>query len=393
MSSTSPTAPPAASRTPEPSITEPSPPGRQTLAPLTAEWIAACGARFGAFAGGLSAPPLVASHDDADGLSSAALLARAWALHAGARPEIELVGRGRNAWDAAFAAELARRAPSSLVICDLGVAGTRPLPGTPLAVIDHHVPTGTPADATVVSGYGVEPTPSTSMLAHWCARGLGAVDDLDWLAVIGLVGDYGDKAPFAEIAAAKKRYGAGKLREAVSLVNAPRRAASGDAAPALELLLKARDPGDVVGGAHLETARCQAMREEVKAAVAEGRRAPPRFGTRYGRGVAIIRLDSPCQIHPLVAQSWVGRLRGKDGAGVIVFAANFGFHEGAVSFAGRAGGEADIIDLLTRHRPEGADPTRYGNGHRRASGGTLSPAAWNAFVDDLGFGPEMRAAT
>ena len=360
---------------------------RPAAEPLTEAWIARCGERFAAFARVLDAPPLIASHDDADGLSSAALLARAWAR----APEIRLVGRGENAWDDAFAAEMARRGPAALVIADLGVAGRRPLPGAPLAVIDHHVPTGAPEDATVVSGHGLEPTPSTSVLAHWCAAGMGDASDLDWLAALGLIGDYGDKAPFPLIPAAKKRYGAGKLREAVSLVNAPRRSASGDAAPALALLLRARDPRDVVDGGHPETARCAEAREEVRAALAEGRRQPPRFGRRYGREVAVIRLDSPCQIHPLVAQSWVGRLRGKGQGGVIVFAANFGFQEGAVSFAGRAGGEADIIDLLARHRPEGADPTRYGNGHRRASGGTLPFGAWNALADDLGLGPELRA--
>ena len=136
---------------------------------------------------------------------------------------------------------------------------------------------------------------------------------------------------------------------------------------------------------------CQEAREEVKAAVAEARRQPPRFGTRYGSGVAIVRTDSPCQVHPLVAQSWVGRLKGGGGGSVVVFAANAAFHEGQVSFSGRAGGEADIIDLLARHRPEGADPTRYGNGHRRASGGTLPVEAWNSFAADLGFGPEVMA--
>ena len=359
--------------------------------PLTDDWIAGAGRHFGAWAAERDAPPLVASHDDADGLSSAALLARAWEAARGERPPIRLVGRGENAWDEAFAAELAERDPAALVIADLGVAGRRPVPGAPLAVIDHHVPTGSPNDALVVSGYGLEPTPSTSVLSHWCAAGLGDASDLDWLAAVGLIGDYGDKADFPLIAAAKKRYGAGKLRELVSLVNAPRRAAAGDAAPALELLLKAEHPRDAVDGGHREAGACDAAREEVKAAVAEGRRQPPRFGSRYGSDVAIVRVDSPCQIHPLVAQSWTGRLRKKDRPGVIVFAANVGFHPGQVSFSGRASGDVDIIDLLTRHRPEGADPTRYGNGHRKASGGTLPIEAWNAFATDLGFGADVLA--
>ena len=357
-------------------------------APLTPEWIAECGVRYAAFADAAPATPLVASHDDADGLSSGALLARAWQMHRGERPEVRLVGRGENAWDDDFAAAMRERAPAALVVADLGVAG-RSIVEAPLCVIDHHVPTGEPV-GTVISGYGREPTPTTSILAHWASAGLGDVADLDWLAAIGLIGDLGDKAPFAQIAAAKKRYGAGKLREAVSLVNAPRRASNPDARPALDLLLKARDPADVVSGDHPETSYCQGARDEVKEATAQGRKQPPRFGRAYGAEVAIIRLDSPCQIHPLVAQSWVGRLKPKDKDGVIVFAANFGFHEGQVSFSGRARGEADIIDFLARHRPDGADPTRYGNGHRRAAGGTLPFEAWNRFVEDLGFGPELR---
>ena len=346
---------------------------------------------FGAWADGLAAAPLIASHDDADGLSSAALLARAWEGVRGERPPIRLVGRGQNAWDDTFAGELATLDPAALIIADLGIAGRRPLPDRPLAVIDHHVPTGTPINAAVISGYGREPTPSTSVLAHWCAAGLGNVDDLDWLAAVGLIGDYGDKADFPLIAAAKKRYGAGKLRETVSLVNAPRRSSSGDAAPALDLLMKAESPRDALDGGHPETEACQAARDEVKAAVAEGRKQPPRFGSRYGADVAIVRADSPCQIHPLIAQSWTGRLRRKDRPGVIVFAANAGFHPGQVSFSGRASGDVDIIELLARHRPDGADPTRYGNGHRKASGGTLPVDAWNAFASDLGFGPEVMA--
>ena len=69
-------------------------------------------------------------------------------------------------------------------------------------------------------------------------------------------------------------------------MNAPRRAAAGDAAPALALLLKARDPRDAVDGGHAEAAACAAAREEVRAALAEGRRQPPRFGRRYGRALS-----------------------------------------------------------------------------------------------------------
>ena len=354
------------------------------LRPLDDAFVDAARARFADFAEAVPGPPLILSHDDADGLSSAAILHRAFAARGGL-PQVRLVGRGENAWSDETAAEIADRAPPSLVVADLGMRDRVLHPR--MAVVDHHVPTGTPDGAAVVHGYGLDPTPSTSVLAHWCAEGMlgEGADRLLWLAAVGLIGDYGDKAPFDVIPRAKKRYGAGKLRDLVSLVNAPRRSASGDGRPALDLLLNAGDPADALSGRHPEAESCQEAREEVKAAVAEARRQPPRFGARYGGEVAIVRVDSPCQVHPLVAQSWVGRLKG-----AMVFAANFGFQPDRVSFSGRAKGEADLVSFLARHRPDGADPLLYGNGHRKAAGGSLSGPAWNALMDDLGFGPEMR---
>ena len=354
------------------------------LRPLDDAFIGGVRARFSAFADGLPGAPLVLSHDDADGLSSAAILRRAFAAR-GKAPELRLVGRGENAWSDAVAAEVADRAAPALVVADLGMRDRVLHPR--MAVIDHHVPTGTPDGATVVHGYGIDPTPSTSVLAHWCAEGMlgEGADDLLWLAAVGLIGDYGDKAPFDIVPRAKKRYGAGKLRELVSLVNAPRRSASGDARPALDLLLNADDPADALSGRHPEAQACQEAREDVQAALADGRKQPPKFGSRYGGGVAIVRLDSPCQIHPLIAQSWIGRLRG-----AMVFAANFGFQPGMVSFSGRTKGDGDLTAFLAAHRPEGADPLLYGNGHRKAAGGALRGEVWNDLMDDLGFGPDLR---
>ena len=343
-----------------------------------------------AHARALDGPPLIASHHDADGLSSAALLARMWERVAGSRPRVRLVGRGENAWDDAFAASVADLDAPGLTIADLGVSGRRPAPGRPLAVIDHHVPTGTPDDATVVSGYGLDPVPTTSLLAHWCAHDLlgDGADDLLWLAAVGLIGDLGDKAPFDTLPVAKKRYGAGRLRELTTLVNAPRRSATGDASAALALLMNADDPADALSGRHPEAKACQAAREEVKAELDAARRIAPRFPPKASavEDVAVIPVHSACQVHPLVAQSWVGRLRGKP-----VFAANFGFDPGRVHISGRAPRGVNLIDLLARHRPEGADRSHYGNGHERAAGGALSLDQWDEWCASLGFEGAVRA--
>ena len=337
--------------------------------------------------------PLILTHNDADGLSAGVLLARALA-RAGRAPGIRVLGRGENPWSADMAAELATRSPAGLVVADLGLRAGAVRPGTPTVVIDHHVPTGdaegvtvTTVEAegvTVITGFGVEPTPTTSLLAYWCAAGLGAADDLLWLAAIGIVGDLGDKAPFPALAEARKRYSVTALREAVSLLNAQRqrRAGSGDAGPALALLMKADGPKAVVSGEHAEAAVLAAAREEVKQALDAARRIPPKIS----KPVALIRLHSPCQIHPLVAQSWRTRLKDS-----IVMAANTGYRPGWVHFAVRSATGRDLVAFLREHAPDDADEN-YGNGHRQATGGALRPAAWNAFIAGLGFGSEMQVA-
>ena len=136
-----------------------------------------------------SGEPLILTHNDADGLSSAALLARALA-GIGRAPGIRVLGRGENPWSADMAAELAAQSPAGLVVADLGLRAGAVQAGTPTVVIDHHVSTGDAGGATV-------------------------------------------------------------LREAVSLLNAPRRAGRGDAGPALALLMKADGPNAVISGEHL----------------------------------------------------------------------------------------------------------------------------------------------
>ena len=345
------------------------------------------GATFGLF--GTDAPPLLLSHNDADGLASAALLARAMA-RSGPPPTVRLLGRGENAWSAETRARLDRGdvAAGGLVVADLGTRGDRVAGALRTVLVDHHVPNGAPLDAgtdglaspVAISGYGQDPVPTSSLLAWWCAQALGPADDLLWLAAIGLIGDLGDKAPFPALAEARSRFGATALREATTLVNAPRRTASGDARGALALLMAADGPKDLLSGRHDGLQALHDARDEVRAALETGRRVAPKVRD----AIAMIRLDTPCQIHPQVAQSWTGRLRGR-----IVLAANVGYRPGWVHFAARTGGDTDLIDFFARHRPDGADE-QYGNGHRKASGGALRNADWNRFSAGLGFGPEME---
>ena len=321
-------------------------------------------------------PVLLLSHNDADGLSAAALFARAFAAD-GWQVRTRVVGRGESPWSPEMRAELADVAAGGVVVTDLGVQPGLPKPGVPTIVVDHHIPGAPPAGATVITGHGMDPIPTSSLLAFWCAGALADAAPWLWIAAVGLIGDMAENAGFPEMADAR-RYGVTALRDAASLVNAPRRTASGDASPALALLMTADDPKEITKGGRPEAAALHAAKAEVKAELDAARRVGPKV-----RGeVALIRFSSPAQIHPLIAQQWRGRLREE-----IVMAANAGYRPGWVHFAVRSARDRDLVTFLAEHRPPGADEA-YGSGHRQATGGALRPADWNVFIRGLGFGPE-----
>lgn len=337
---------------------------------------AAVGDLFRDWLGSTAGAPLILGHFDADGLAAVAALARTLS---GA--EVRLVGKGENPWSPQIAAELSERSPAALIATDLGVREGEIAGGVPTAIIDHHVPTGRPGEALVISGHGQVPEPTSALLAYWCARGVGATEDLLWLAALGLIGDMAEDAGFHELEDAQRRYGKTALRNAVSLINAPRRTASADATPALALLMKCNSPRELLSGEHPETAQLLAAKEEVKAAMEVARRVAPKV-----RGdVALIPLASPCQVHPLVAQQWRSRLKDK-----VVIAANRDYRPGWVHFAARTAAGHDLIRFFAERRPEGAG-SEYGSGHRQASGGALRHEQWNEFVRELGF-PEEQIA-
>lgn len=318
-------------------------------------------------------PVIVLSHFDADGLGAAAILVRAL-RQTGRSAEPVIIGKTASPWEQDTRNRLETLKPVGLIVADLGTRAEPVLPGCPTLVIDHHVPTGTPQGAVTISGNGLDPEPTSALLAWWAAGALGDMSDLLWLAAIGLIGDMADGSGFPELAQAQARWGKTALRDATSLINAPRRTALADAGPALRLLLRADGPKRVTKGYDADTEALHAAKAEVRAAMDDAKRVPP----LVVGDVAVIGLDSPCQIHPLIAQQWRGRLKDK-----IVIAANRGYRSGWVHFAARSASGRDLIAFLAEHRPAGADG-RYGNGHAQATGGALPNAGWNDFIAGLG---------
>ena len=205
------------------------------------------------------------------------------------------------------------------------------------------------------------------------------MDDLIWIAAIGTISDLGDRAPWSRLADAKKCYTAKWLKEVVALVNAARRAPAFDIRTPLELLLHAADPKalatDEAGGEKL-----RAYRQEVNAALREARKAAPLFS--QSQPFALLELDSPAQIHPLIAQQWRGRL-----PEYAVIAANTGYLPDTVAFSARtARGDLNLPALL-QQIGFGASYPSYGHGHDQASRGHLPAEAFNRLLAALGFGP------
>ena len=111
-----------------------------------------------------------------------------------------------------------------------------------------------------------------------------------------------------------------------------------------------------------------------------------KIAPRIVDGVALIFFSSPCQIHPLIAQQWRGRLQGE-----IVIAANAGYRPGWVHFAARTARKVDLVEFLGERRPPGADDL-YGSGHKAATGGALRLDDWAWFLRRLGFDAPAEVA-
>lgn len=328
-------------------------------------------------------PVAVLCHSDCDGLASGVLLAKALE-RAGKTVHLEVTGKGGSAWEEASREKLRPHAPQALLVADLGCRAEPVLPGVRTLFVDHHKPEGVPPNATLVTGYGTEPTPTSGLLAWECGKLVADVAELDWIAAISVLGDVGDLAPFPELADVRTRHKITPLRDATSLLNTARRSATGDATPALRLLMKAAGPKEVLSGVHPETDELKAMKAVVNAEFAAAKKVGPKFAEETN--VALVRVNSACQVHPMVVPIWKTRLPDR-----IVMVANTGYLPGRVNFTTRTSLDVNLIDFLRTHAPP--DPgDHYGHGHDKATGGSLPFEQWNLFARGLGFGAEAEVS-
>jgi ATP-dependent DNA ligase I len=319
---------------------------------------------------------IVVLHDsDADGVTAGVVLHLALSRAGFENVKLVAPDRQRNAWTPANRERVIAAAPDSLFVLDLGSQSEPVIAGVPTCFIDHHRPEGVPPGDTLISAYTWEPIPNTSLLVWELCSSLTDVSDLDWIAAIGTVSDLGEKAPFEMLAVAKSRYTAKYLKEASALINSARRASQYNPEVAVRALLSHDNPRSLVNSNTDEVEQLRIARKEVQAAMEQAKKAAPVFSGN----VALVRINSPCQIHPLIAQSWRTRL-----PKYIVMVANEGYIPGRVNFSVRTASGINVLDFLKNVDLSPGEGS-YGHGHDSASGGSLPVERWNELLTSLGF--------
>lgn len=312
---------------------------------------------------------IIACDHDVDGLASAVLVARA-IERLGGQADVEPVNRGEHVHVASYRDRLAARAAGAYVVTDMGSRAEPIGLPAPTLLIDHHDSDAFPPDAVVVSASRRLPVVPTSYLAFELLSGLVALDDLAWLALLGTVADLGTQVDFGRVPGWRRSYRAKPVSEAVGLLNAARRSADHDVAAALAVLRAAQSPSEISDGSVPGSERLRQLRAEVAAEMARLARTPPRM---HGR-VALIRIRSRAQIHPLLAARWKARLAGK-----IVLVANDDYLPGRVNFAVRTTLPIDLIAWLKSFQLPDSGP-EFARGHPAATGGSLDFRQFDALV-------------
>ncbi|KAI5453465.1 hypothetical protein NCC49_005940 [Naganishia albida] len=267
-------------------------------------------------------------------------------------------------------------------------------------VIDHHQSDEFPDGATILTACKSSPIANASLLTYLTCLPLHSEvqEKTDWAALMGTVGDLGTGIKWKEppwpahIAQTSKTYGSKVIADAVGAINAPRRTAEYNVKKAWDILIAANNPREVANNAWLKLCRLD-VNEEIE----KWGRQPPRF-SEDGK-VALVRVATGFQVHPVVATRWAGTLR-KAKTLVMVMCANTAFNPdpGMVSFSCRLSSalrelpEAErpsLIDLLKSYgdKVEGFKERvgdNFARGHNEATGGIIRREEFEKLLTAMG---------
>ncbi|KAI4178795.1 MAG: hypothetical protein LQ348_005535 [Seirophora lacunosa] len=329
---------------------------------------------------------LIVPDKDADGLDAGVIIHRTLtALGAAASSiDVHLIGKGNSIHDEEEREAMKKKSPKYVIVVDQGSrAGPEVIgsPGVKSLIIDHHLSDEFPKHALVVSACHYPPVATSSLLAYEICKDLhpDVASLTGYMCAMGTHGDLGNTLkwapPFPDMKEVFKIYTKKSINDAVSLLNAPRRTAKFDVVSAWEALLAASSPKDILTNRRLLSARAD-INEEVERQT----HAAPKF-SKDGK-IAVFRINSAAQVHPVIATRWAGHL--KSSKLEIVLVANSGYLPGKVNFSCRiarcarnrdppvniisslkAVADLDTTDLVARMGEN------FARGHKEASGGII----------------------
>ncbi|KAI0762220.1 DHH phosphoesterase [Fomes fomentarius] len=335
---------------------------------------------------------------DTDGLSSA-LIIHSTLVHLGLLPSLISVhfsAKGSNIHSHVERERIAAYDARYVIVTDQGSRGGPAIAPSDAKtlIVDHHWSTEFPEGAVVCSAAHCPPVATASTLAYILCRELlrgpaktGELKEkLDWLCAMGTMGDLGTgfkwERPFPDMRECLKKWTKKALGEAIGLINAPRRSPAYDVGTAWRALSSCSSPREIVSlGTNQDVRRLFEARADVKAETDRCARKPPTF-SGDGR-VALMRISSGAQVHPLIATRWASSLKGPRLE--IVMCANDGYSPGMTNFACRVSrmhklrageGGTDIIAILTEYASRvpglrNAMGDDFARGHKEAGGGVV----------------------
>lgn len=276
-------------------------------------------------------------------------------------------------------------------------------------ILDHHMSDAWPDEAQVLTACHSPPIATSSLLSYLTCSTLHP--DLPqataWYCLLGLFGDLGpsevnfaasrDRTEWpvaakemAFLGETSKTVGKKALNSAVGALNAPRRTAEYNVQDAWDVLFRAKTPDEIARSGVLQDARDKVNRE-----VERCTHTAPKF-SKDGR-VALLRIDSGYQVHPVIATRWSGTLKGAKKL-LCIMVENYGHQPDPeyTSFSCR-------IPSSMRKLPEGERPNLiallkefgeltgdgflervgedFARGHKEATGGIIKKADFELFAE------------
>ncbi|KAI0686468.1 hypothetical protein BC835DRAFT_1379468 [Cytidiella melzeri] len=295
---------------------------------------------------GSSVRTLLLPDKDADGLCAALIIFRTLTALglSGDLIAVHFVAKGSNVHEKSERERMEAFNAGYVIAVDQGSR-----PGGPLVrgkdvktlIVDHHwtqQDDDYPEGALVLSAARHPPVATSSTLSYILCRpliGINRIEAIDYLCAIGTYGDLGTSFnfkpsppwPLEEMQACIRRCTKKALSDAVGLLNAPRRTATYDVESAWAAVLKTHNSPRSI----LSFTRLRSAREEVNTEISRVARNRPWF-SGDGR-VAMVRVTSGAQVHPVIATRWAGSL--KSSKLEVVMCANDGYLPGMTNFSCR----------------------------------------------------------